>query len=329
MTAPVRVGVIGLGAIGARLLKEFAQNPETTVTALCDTNAELAAKIAAEQGGIPWSTDYRAMLEGDQVDLVYVAVPPRFHHRIVLDAFAAGKHVLCEKPLSLTLAEAEEMTAAAQASGLVHALNLPCAFAPGVRAFAEKHQEGYIGELRRVDLTMVFPQWPRPWQQNPWIGGREQGGPIREVGPHMLQIILRAFGPVRRVLAHVQYPPHDDFTCEQSAAGILELQGGQQVVVSALCNLNRPDQVSLTAYGTAGTLGLVEWTKPVGARTAGALEPIPHEQFQPVRISNELVRAIRGEKEALLVGFEEGLAIQRVLDGWERSIASGGWVEIG
>lgn len=111
---------------------------------------------------------------------------------------AAGKHILCEKPLALTLAEAEEMTAAARSSGLVHALNFDLPNAPGVVAFGQMRRAGYPGELRRAEISLRFPEWPRPWQRNPRIGGREQGGPIRECAPHLLQILLREFGPVRR-----------------------------------------------------------------------------------------------------------------------------------
>ncbi len=326
---PVRLGLIGLGAVGQRIVRMASEHPEMAIAALCDTNEQLAARTSEQLGGVPWFTDYRRVIESDVVDVVYVGVPPKLHRRMVLDAIDAGKHIFCEKPLALTLAEAREMTERAEAAGIVTAINLPLFRHPGVLAFGERLREGQIGDLRRAALELVFPQWPRGWQQNPWIGKREQGGPIREVGPHMFEVILSQMGDVVRVWAHMEYPPGEPEACEQAATGLLELDSGQVVTVSALCNVPRPETVSLTAYGTAGTLGLVRWAEPVAASGNGPLEPLPVELNAPdrYRLSDALVRAVRGEAVPL-PDFRTGLRIQQVLDAWERSAESGRWVTI-
>jgi predicted dehydrogenase len=321
--APIRVGLIGLGIIGQRVAKQFAASPETPITYVCDRDTDLAQRTAAEFGAAAWSADYREMLRGDQVDLVYVGVPPRLHRQIALDVVAAGKHLFCEKPLALTLPEAREMAEAVAGSNLVGAVNLPINFDPGIQVFADQLAAGYIGQLRRIDLNLVFPQWPRAWQQNPWIGGREQGGAIREVGPHMFHVILKVFGQVTRVFAHMEYPA-DPAAAELGATGLLELASGQMVSVNLLCNVPRTETVSLTAYGTEGTLGLVNWSRPVGSKGDGPLEPIEAPAREPLRTTEMLRKAIRGE-QAGLATFEMGLAIQRVLDAWERSSESGNW----
>lgn len=324
-TAPVRIGLIGLGAIGQRIIRSIGQNPDLSIQAVCDTDSALAARTAETLGNIPWSTDYRAMLEGDVVDVVYVGVPPRFHHRIALDVVAAGKHIFCEKPLALNVAEAEEMAAAVKQAGAVNALNLSMHYSPGVAAFASHRTSGYLGELQRVDLNILFPKWPRAWQENPWIASRAQGGPVREVGPHWFHFILREFGPVVRVRADMAYPA-DPERCETGAAGILELAGGQWVNVNILTGVPRPEVVALTAYGTEGTLGLTEWSNPVGSRTGGALEPLPKpEDVKP--LTANLVQAVRGQ-QADLVGFDMGVAIQKLLEAWERASETGTWVNV-
>lgn len=124
MTSPIRIGVIGLGAIGQNLLKAFTANSEVHVTAVCDVDLSLAERTAQPLAASVW-TDHRQMLDEVDLDLVYVAVPPKHHHAIALDVIAAGRHILCEKPLALTLSEAQDMQRAAQARGVVHALNLP------------------------------------------------------------------------------------------------------------------------------------------------------------------------------------------------------------
>lgn len=325
--SPVRVGVIGLGAIGQSLLKALTAHPEVKVTAVCDVDAFLAETTARTLFASAW-TDHQSLLAATDLDLVYVAVPPQYHHAITLDVIAAGRHVLCEKPLALTLSEAQDMQRAAQAGGIVHALNLPLHADPGIETFRRLVKA--VGTLRRAELTLVFPQWPRPWQHNPWIGGRAQGGPVREVGPHMLHVILTALGKVTRVWAHAEYPAHDPAACETAALGTLELEGGSLVVVSCLTNVPRPEQVSLTVYGSNGTAGLVNWASPVMARDQGLLEAVSvGEPRVPAgeRLVHALVSRVRGEPGDL-VDFSMGVRIQAVLEAWERSSAVGTWVDV-
>lgn len=323
----IRVGIIGAGIIGQRVGKGFAQNEHYTIVSVCDTNAALAEQIAGELGATHWSTDYRAMLEGDMVDLVYIGVPPRFHREIALAVVAAGKQIFCEKPLAMNVAEAEEMTRAVTEAGLVNAINISLHWSPGFQHFREQLAAGYLGEFRRGELTMIFPQWPRGWQQNPWIGKREQGGAIREVTPHLFWLILLAFGPVARVQARMEYPAHDSEASESGAFGALELASGQTITVNLLCNVPRPETVSFTAYGTEGTLGLVEWTKPVGAKEGGALEPLAVPQYEWVHPLTRLAHALKGE-QVELPGFAAGLALQKLQETWERAAETGEWVNV-
>jgi predicted dehydrogenase len=325
--SPIRVGLIGLGAIGHRLATGFAQHPAYQIASLCDTNTVLAERLCAELGAAAWSTDYRDMLQGDQVDLVYIGVPPRLHRNITLDVIAAGKHILCEKPLALHLDEAHEMTQAVQASGLVHALNMGIHYAPGIEVLREQIAEGYVGQIRQIHLDIRFPRWPRDWQQNPWIGKREQGGAIREVTPHLFHVLMQIFGPIDRVQAQMQWPDGDPEGCEQAASGMLHFAAGQTAVVSLLTNVAQTERVETYIYGTAGTLALRNWAMPFGAQESdGELQAL--EYRRPDRgLMENLAMAVRGE-QADLPRFEHGLRIQQVLDAWERAAASGCWQEV-
>jgi predicted dehydrogenase len=327
---PIRVGIIGLGAIGARVAQTFHKDARTPVAFVCDSNETLARKTADDLGGIAWSTDYRQMLAGDQVDLVYVGVPPRWHHSIALDVIAAGKQILCEKPLALTLPEAADMARRVAAAGLVSHVNLPLPYAPGVREFGRLVRAGYLGALRRVELAVVFPQWPRGWQsqtQGNFIGKREQGGPVREVCPHLFDVVLRHLDPVVRVRAEMEYPA-DPEVCETGALGVLELAGGVRVGVSVICGVARKESVDLTAYGTEGTLGLRHWTTLVGGKAGELPEPLPVEDQTQLPLPELLYGAIRDGQTGRLAPFADGLRIQAVLDAWERAAVSGQWEEV-
>ncbi len=329
---PVRMGIIGLGVIAQRMLPLFTEHGQIRITAVCDVNGDLAAKIATDLGGIPAFTDYRRLLAEGAVDVVYVATPPAYHHAIALDVIRAGKHLFCEKPLALNVAQAAEMVAAAEVAGVVTALNIGMPYRPGVRRFGELAAAGFLGELRRLDLTLIFPQWPRAWQMTPWVGSRAQGGPIREVGPHFIHVIQRFFGPIARLRAEMEYPA-DPAACEHGAAGVLQLASGQIVTVNVVCHVPRPESVILTAYGTKGTLAITGFRDLLVAAGNGPLVPDESlanaaQGLQPNQeLVANLVRGVCGEP-ADLIPLRGGLAIQRVLDAWELAAANGAWVDI-
>src|SRR5271165_4149680 len=108
----IRLGVIGCGGFGLYALQQFAQVPGVTLAGMAGTHRE-AAHAAAKRFGIPDIQDVGAMLARDDIDLVYIATPPFLHHPQAMAALRAGKHVICEKPLAMSVAQADEMIAEA------------------------------------------------------------------------------------------------------------------------------------------------------------------------------------------------------------------------
>lgn len=321
-SSPVRVGILGVGAIGLAIGRAFAAHPDTVVTALHDLDASRADAAVRALGGT-WFDDPRALLAA--VDLVYVAVPPAAHHALVLAALRAGRHVLCEKPLAVNVTQATEMLRAARTAGVVHAMQLPLPYHPGVRVFAERVRSGALGEVRHAELSMVFPEWPRAWQRNPWIATRAEGGPVRECAPHLFQVIEDVLGPVARLRADVTFPS-DAERSEDSALGVLELASGLRVAVTVVTNVRRPEDVSLTVYGDAGTAKLSHWRTPMFAATDGSLEVVPTPDTSDVTLVSELVKAVRGEA-AFLLDFSVGARLQQLQDAWEAAAERGTWID--
>jgi len=115
MTAQLRIGVIGAGHFGRFHAQKVAASPRAILAGLHDPDAARAATVAAEVGCSPLPLD--ALIAAS--DAVVIAAPAEAHHRLAMAALRAGKHVLVEKPIAATLAEADEMAALAQANGLV------------------------------------------------------------------------------------------------------------------------------------------------------------------------------------------------------------------
>lgn len=309
----INVGIIGLGAVGDRLLKQFLLHPETQVSAVCDSNKDRLQQIKAELTDLDIYEDYKDLLNNPKIDLVYVAVPPKFHHPIVLDVVKARKHVLCEKPLANSYNEAKEMFEAVEGSGLVHAINFPLAYNLAVKELKTRVIEQSIGEVKRVELKMNFPAWPRAWQQNPWIAKREQGGFIREITPHYLQVILELFGEVKEVESFINYPSNES-ACETGIIARLVLSDGSPLLIDGLSGIGRKEEISFKIYGEKGTVALKNWSQleEETAETDSSPIQIP-ENNELQELISEMVKGINGEK-ARLVTFKEGFEIQKVLE---------------
>jgi predicted dehydrogenase len=313
MTDPIRVGIIGLGAIGERLINSFRSTDGIEIKAVCDIAVDRAKQVAEELGGIQWFTEYKDLIAQDDIDLVYVAVPPVYHHAVTLEALQAKKHVFCEKPLANSADEAKEMMEAAQQAGVIHAMNFPLNYSASTAKFLQLLKEGYIGEVRRIGLLMHFPQWPRAWQQNAWVGGREQGGYILEVGAHFIQFILKAFGPISDIQSELQFP-EDPKASESGVIAKMKLANGTPVLVDGLSHIAGEERLALTVYGTEGTLSLENWRDLKGGKLGEQINDISTEDIQPhIGLIPSLVQGIRGQS-ADLYDFKVGYDVQVVLE---------------
>ena len=149
----LRVGIVGSGFGGKVHAPSYALHPRFEVVAIASPNR--ADKIAAERK-IPHAfRSLEEMLAGVELDVVSVASPPFDHHAAVLAALAAGKHVLCEKPMALTVAQAEEMCAASERAGTVCAIAFEFRYVPAVRALRELAENRHLGALREIEVARL------------------------------------------------------------------------------------------------------------------------------------------------------------------------------
>lgn len=305
------VGIIGSGVMGERLMHAMNTHERFTVAAVCDAASQRAREVADRFGIAAWHTDHRLLLREAELDLVYIAVPPKFHHPIGLDVLAAGNHLLCEKPLANSVQEGKEMLRAATEAGVIHAMNFPLFYRP---IFPElKRRLAEIGSVRRVDIVTHFHQWPRPWQQTAWLSGREQGGFVREVLPHFLHLTYALLGRCEVVRSDVDYPENQEL-CETGISALLRLPDGTPVTINGLAGIAHEEHLAYTVYGTKGTLSVKNWSTLLAGGMGQQLEEVQvPDQDRMHLLLDELANALDG-KEARLIGFDTGLVVQEALE---------------
>ncbi len=207
----LRVGFIGAGRIADLHALGYDGNADAALYAVCDTDGEWAARRAQEWGAERSFTDYRELLSDPKVDAVEVLTPHRFHAEMSVAALAAGKHVSLQKPMAVSLAEADAIVAAAARSVRVFRVfeNFRY-YRPYVRA-KELLDEGAIGEpvSMRVKVIGGNPRygWRVPARSWSWRLSEEEcgGGPsIFDHGYHIFSIAMYFFGAVETVFAWIE-----------------------------------------------------------------------------------------------------------------------------
>ncbi len=191
----IRLGVIGCGGFGLYALQQFAQVPGVKLAGMAGTHRE-AAYAAARRFGIPDIEDVGKMLARDDIDLVYIATPPFLHHPQAMEALRAGKHVICEKPLAMTVEQADEMIALAQERDRLLVANLMQRYNPTSDAVGRLIEGKVLGEL----LHGTFENYASDENLGPghWFWDRSKsGGIFVEHGVHFFDLFAGWFGPGR------------------------------------------------------------------------------------------------------------------------------------
>jgi len=188
----LRVGIIGAGSISAYHIKGYQACPDAKVTAICSGHIE-TAQARAEEFGIPKVyADYREILNAPDIDAVSIVTPTFTHRQMVLDALAAGKHVLCEKPPCLTVAEVEECNRAAELSGKLLMYGFVCRHFGHMKYLKQFVDSGKMGEIYYADLNRTkCCVKRRGWFNNKDLAG---GGDLFDGAIHEIDSALYLMG---------------------------------------------------------------------------------------------------------------------------------------
>ena len=194
----MKIGVVGAGVIGQLRAQTIRENGDTELVAVVDPVGEAAERAVAGSGAKVF-TDVRSLLDLPQLDAVIVSSPLPAHDEAVLAAFAAGKHVLCEKPLGNTVEGCQRMVAAAHAASRILAVGFNHRYYPAIKFVKEVVTSGRIGA---IDHVRVFGghdglhNFRADWQyQSPASGG----GAMMDVGIHMTDLTRFILGDVAEV----------------------------------------------------------------------------------------------------------------------------------
>jgi predicted dehydrogenase len=251
----LRWGLIGAGDIVRKRVGEALRDGRgCELVAVSRARADLLEAFARELGAGRWHADWRDLVRDPEIDAVYVATPVHLHAEQTIAAAAAGKHVLCEKPMAMDGAECDRMIAACLAAGVRLGIAYYRHFYPAVIRAKELIATGTIGEPVFAQMIASEPFDPRPGGPRGWLVQRAQsgGGPMADFGCHRLEVLLHLLGPVAQVRG-IAATVALDREVEDTAAALLRFDRGACAMI-AVSNAAADRQDTLDIFGTYGSI---------------------------------------------------------------------------
>lgn len=312
----VRWGIAGTGRIARDFAEGLHQTPDASIVAVGSRSPASAADFVARVGAPePVATgSYEDLFAHPDVDVVYVATPHSRHHPDTLAALAAGKHVLCEKPLALNARQAEEMIAAARGAKRFLMEALWSRFLPPYRDLVGVLAAGTIGEPRLVEATFGFRAAYRPEHRlfAPALGG----GSILDLWLYCLNVARLALGDHASMTAEAQLTP---LGVDHTVHATLRYAGGATAVLASATRTEMPCTARIV--GTRGRIEIARFMHHPESFTVvhddGRVRTHPHpEPGQGLRHQvPEVHRAIAaGLLESPIMPWSESLAFLRTMD---------------
>jgi len=270
MEKKVKVGIIGCGGIAnGKHMPSLSKLGDVEIVAFCDLVVEKAEK-AKEQYGTPDSkvyTDYKELLKDPEIEVIHVCTPNRSHAPITIDALYAGKHVMCEKPMAKTAAEARKMVEVAKETGKKLTIGYQHRHKPEAIYLKSVIERGDLGEIYFAKAFAVRRRGTPNW--GVFLNEYEQGGgPLIDIGTHSLDITLYLMNNYEpKMVVGTKYKKVNNPECgnpwggwdpaentmEDSAFGFIVMKNGATIILESSWALNTCEPIQEGSTVLCGT----------------------------------------------------------------------------
>lgn len=323
----IRFGLIGAGVIGRLRAAAISNVSDARLVAVFDVNHAAGRELAKDHDAEP-ATSVERLVERSDIEAVIVSSPPQFHEDQVLAALEAGKHVLCEKPLSNSLESCATLVRTAAAGNRVLTTGFNHRFFPAIKYMRETIDQGLIGDLDHIRAFAGHPglsEFREPWEYDRSIVG---GGALMDVGIHMIDLTHYLLGDAVEVFGKSSGDVWNLDGSEDNAFALIRNRAGRYASLQATWSEWRGYRFHISAYGTTGMVRA--YYAPMMAmrviRDASSGERRTERKFYPANILREKLRGWQSTVETTfseeIAEFiriccgEEAHTIARALDGY-------------
>ncbi len=259
---PVRVGLVGYGWWGKTIARQLATSGWLELKAVAETHAptRLAMSADALLSGVAIVEDAAALIAHPDLDAVILCTPHPQHAEQILAAAQAGLHVFCEKPLCLTLADAQQAVAACQSRGLVLGIGHERRFEPEIIALRELIAQGTLGQILQIEANFSQDKFFALPKDN-WRLSNDIApvGPLTATGIHLVDLSIALLGPCETLWARLA-TLGSDFANGDTLGIMMGFPNGANAMISAV--LATPFEGRFTVYGSKGWVEVRDRTHP-------------------------------------------------------------------
>ena len=251
------IALVGAGSIAHVHAAAVRRIANARLVAVCDTSERACRMFSDAEGGIEWTDDLDRLLERDDIDIVNICTPSGTHAELAVKIAKAGKHLIVEKPLDITLERVDMIVAAAKENSIKLTGIFPYRFRRGVQVAKEAIQQGRLGRLVLAD---AYVKWHRPQRYyRGWHGtwALDGGGALMNQSIHNIDLLQWLAGPVESVFGHIATLGHD-MEAEDTASAVLVFENGALGVIQGATSCWPGEPMRAEFHGTEGTIILKE-----------------------------------------------------------------------
>jgi UDP-N-acetyl-2-amino-2-deoxyglucuronate dehydrogenase len=248
-------GILGAGMISGLHADAITKSNKADLVAVCDVSEERARELAdkfAPSASV--YTSFDDMLKDDNVEVVNIVTPNHLHTEFVLKAAAAGKHVLCEKPPAMSLAETDQMIEACEKAGVKFGIFVQSRMREPIRLIKKALDDNRFGKILRVDTIMKWYRDGNYYLMDAWRSNRKCGAGVTiQHAFHYIDILQHLMGPGDKVVAEMHNLAHPDVVLEDTLDARILFRNGVRGFVQASTALWPGNDVKIEIYGTEGS----------------------------------------------------------------------------
>ena len=326
----IRWGLAGLGQLANEWIAQAFKDTNSGYLVACSgSDSERLEHFGSLHKIERRYNRYEDLVRDRSVDAVYIAASNALHHPITLSAARAGKHVLCQKPMALTVHEAEEMVAACKTAGVLLRVGLQLRFQQVLRAAAKEVSKGRIGVVQEVTAQRYAPTHEaKGWRHNLKLAG---AGALADVGVHVLDFVQWVVNDRITCVFAFADPPRSSGLPDEKVTMLLKCSGGCHATIR--CSRKMPlGRNDLQVFGTEGILatGPLRWVDKhqLTIRTADEFEEREYAVDNLyLREIEAFAEELAGTKTPAATG-EEGLQLVRITQALIRSLETGSAISV-
>ena len=331
-------GIIGYGTIGRTHAQVIESLPDAKLAAIATRTPE-NARMAGEKHGCACYTDYRELLKRDDIDVVTICTPAVLHLPMALDAAAAGKHCIVEKPIEINVERSERIIEAFDRRGLTLSVIFQHRFDPSSQLIKDAVDHGTLGKLNYGTAKTIWFRDEDYYRATVWRGAwdGDGGGALMNQAIHSIDLLQYLMGPVEAVSGKYDTLYHREIEAEDIGVALLRFKSGAIGVIEGM-TLAYPGRYSeVSVFGQLGSAGIRNDALEHYCFKAGkdprfeALlaqekeDPAKHLSF--VRQYQDVIGAVARGRPPLITG-QEGLKSVKLIMGVYESSGKNEWVSI-